>query len=78
MHNKKYKKCNELDKMLPNVAKVLCIHGDFLKYKKRNATKTDKMLHFFSSFLLNHSYCFMKNTEESRLFRSISELYTRQ
>ena len=34
MHNKKYKKCNELDKMLPNVAKVPCIYGDFLDRKK--------------------------------------------
>ena len=43
----KKKKCNELDKMLPNVAKVLNIHGDFLGQKKRNATKTDEVLHFF-------------------------------
>lgn len=51
MHNKKREKCNELDKMLLNVAKVLNIHGDFLGQKKRNATKTDEVLHFFKYYM---------------------------
>lgn len=35
MHNKKYIKVVKLDKMLSSVAKVLCIHGDFLEIKKK-------------------------------------------
>lgn len=40
--------------MLLNVAKVLCIHGDFSDRKKRNATKTDRMLHFFITYLYKY------------------------
>lgn len=47
MHNKKYKKDIKLDKMLLNVAKVLCIYGDFLEIKKK-CNKTRQNVAFFS------------------------------